>query len=364
MLPLWATAGGAGPGAAGSVTGVFMAATVVSQLGVPRVLRAIGHRRALVLGCFALGLPAAVLPLSPELPLLVAVAVVRGVGFGLLTVTGAALVADLVPVAQRGRATGIYGVAVGVPQLVLLTGGVGAWATLGPTPVLLAGAVAPLIALPALRFLPRRLPASSPAEAPARGEVPPDRGELARRSAGPWAVMAVCAAAAGGVITVLPLTGETTLAALALFVLTAAQLAGRSLSGELVDRTGRAGLVTPVALAAVAVGAGLVALGVGAAAGPAGACWGWVLIGAAGVGAGFGAAQNDTLVTLFARAGPARTGAASSVWNTAYDSGTGLGATVLAAVLGGVGASASFVVAGAACLLVLPVAVAGARVRS
>lgn len=75
-------------------------------------------------------------------------------------------------------------------------------------------------------------------------------------------------------------------------------------------------------------------------------------MGAGLVGIGFGAVQNDTLVTLFARAGAARSGAASSVWNTAYDSGTGLGATALAAVLGAAGAPWSFGVAALACVAV------------
>ncbi|HEY2195733.1 MAG TPA: hypothetical protein VGH76_25990 [Actinomycetospora sp.] len=75
--------------------------------------------------------------------------------------------------------------------------------------------------------------------------------------------------------------------------------------------------------------------------------------GAGLVGLGFGGVQNDTLVTLFTRAGPGRSGPASSVWNTAYDTGTGIGATTLAAVLGAAGASWSFVVAAAACTLTL-----------
>ncbi len=334
-----------------------MAATVASQLLVPRLLTALGHRAALVLGCLALGLPAAVLPLSASWTLLAVVAVLRGVGFGILTVTAAALVADLVPVALRGRATGVYGAAVGAPQLVLLPGGVSLWSTLGPTTVLLAGAVLPLLAIPALRLLPRRV-ASAPPTPPMPPTGSPRLGVHGGR--GPWTGMVVCAAGAGGVITVLPLIGTATLAALALLALTAAQLAGRAVAGEIVDRSARPGHVTPIALATVAVGAGLVALGVGPD--PATVL---VVGGAALVGGGFGAVQNDTLVTLFARAGPGRSGTASSVWNTAYDSGTGVGATVFGAVLGAAGGPAAFVVAGTACVCALPVALvsAGARGR-
>lgn len=321
-----------------------MAATVLSQLGVPALLRAVGHRAALALAALALGLPAALLPLSPSLGLLVPVAVVRGIGFGVLTVAGAALVSDLVAPEVRGRATGVYGIAIGLPQLVLLTGGVWAWTRLGPTPVLLLGAALPLLALPAMLLLPRRVPVpdggSSPAGRPALGV-----GTVA----GPWVVMLVCAASAGGVITVLPLVGADAgaTAAVSLFALTLAQLVGRGISGELGDRFRLAGRITRPALVVTALGAATAAWGLLVGSAPV------VVTGAGLVGLGFGAVQNDTLVTLFERAGPARSGTASSVWNTAYDAGTGVGATALAAVLGGLGAPWSFAVAALACTVAL-----------
>ncbi len=351
VLPLWLASGGAGPALAGSVTGVFMAATVLTQLGVPALLRAVGHRAALIGAALALGAPAALLVLTPSPWLAMPVAVVRGVGFGVLTVAGAALVSDLVPARVRGRATGVYGVAIGVPQLILVTGGVWAWARLGPASVLLAGAVLPPLAIPAMALLPRRV-ASEPVPETGRGEAPGhlpamDRRAFLAAAVAPWLVMLVCAASAGGVITVLPLAQPAGVAAAALFALTAAQLVGRSVSGELGDRLGLTGRITAPALVLAALGAGVVAWGL-VGAGTAG-----VVAGAGLVGLGFGAVQNDTLVTLFARAGPGRSGPASSVWNTAYDSGTGLGATVLAAVLGAAGAPWSFVVAALACVLTL-----------
>lgn len=355
MVPLHAAAGGAGPGAAGATTTVFMAATVAAQLAVPAVLRRAGPRAALIAGCLALGLPAALLPLSAALPLLLAVAVVRGAGFGLLTVTGAALVADLVPAARRGRATGLYGLAVGLPQLVLLSGGVSGYAVLGATPVLLLGAALPLLAVPVARLLPART-ATSPGGAPERSALWLGRGALA-----PWAAMVVAAAAAGGVLTVLPLwaagapgerpglAGGTATAAVALFALTAGQLLGRSLAGELADRRGarRPGSRTAVGLGVVAAGGVVIAL---AEAGSV------VVVGATLVGLGFGAVQSDTLLALFARAGPARSGPASTWWNTGYDTGTGIGAAALSVLLGVAGGPAAFVVAALACVVVLPCA--------
>ncbi|MFC5140843.1 MFS transporter [Actinomycetospora rhizophila] len=286
------------------------------------------------------------LVVTSALWVLFAVAVVRGIGFGLVTVTGAALVADLAPPSRRGRAVGLYGVAVGLPQLVLLSGGVWAYEVLDPAVVLLAGAAMPLVSalccarLPTTRAAPRDRSGSLPA-----GVALP-----------PWTAMVVSAAAAGGVITVLPLwaptglAGGTATAAIALAVLTAGQLAGRGIAGELADRPGarvRTPALTLVGLGVVAVGALVVALG-GSALAVA------VLAGAALVGLGFGAVQSDTLLALFARAGPTRSGAASTWWNTAYDAGTGLGAAALSAVLGAAGGAAAFLVAAVAGLLAAP----------
>ncbi|MDD7966955.1 MFS transporter [Actinomycetospora lemnae] len=360
VVPVHAAAGGASPAAAGATTGVFMAATVAAQLTVPAVLRRVGPRAAMIAGVLAMGAPAVLLAATAALPVLLAVAVVRGLGFGLVTVTGAALTADLAPPSRRGRAIGLYGVAVGLPQLVLLSGGVWAYEALDAAVVLLVGAALPVVAA----LLCGRLPTTRAAPRQRAGGLP------ASIVVAPWSAMVVSAAAAGGVITVLPLwtpgtgsassvglAGGTATAAVALAVLTAGQLAGRGLAGELADRPGRrvrTPVVTVIGLLLVAAGAGVVAAG-GTSAGAA------VLAGAVLVGLGFGAVQSDTLIALFARAGPERSGAASTWWNTAYDAGTGLGAAALAAVLGAAGGPASFVVAGAACLLAVPVAVLGGR---
>ena len=347
-MPVHAAAGGASPAAAGTTTGVFMAATVAAQLTVPAVLRRTGPRAALVAGALALGAPAALLVATSALPVLHAVAVVRGIGFGLVTVTGAALVADLAPAAKRGRAVGLYGVAVGLPQLVLLSGGVWAYEVLDPAVVLLAGAALPLVSA----LCCARLPTTRAAPRDRSGTLP------AAVAMPPWTAMVVSAAAAGGVITVLPLwapsdlAGGTATAALALAVLTAGQLAGRGIGGELADRSRvRTPALTVAGLAVVVLGAVVVALG-GTSLPVA------VLAGAALVGLGFGAVQSDTLLALFARAGPTRSGAASTWWNTAYDAGTGLGAAALSAVLGAAGGGAAFLVAALAALLAAPLVLA------
>lgn len=322
VVPLQVTALGGGSVAAGACTAVFMAATVATQLRTPRLLRSRGHRWVLVAGCGLLGAPALVLPLVGTVVGVLGVTAVRGCGFGLLTVAAGALVAELVEPSRLGRASSLYGVAVGLPQLVSLPVGLAVVAAHGTTPVLLAGGGLALGAAALAATLP----------AGALGAGPSSTGSTrlgARTLAVPVAGLTVVALSFGATLTFLPLAARTEPGAvgLALSVLTAAMLTGRGLAGPLGERVGRPGRVLPVGVLAAAAGAGVLALGVGATSPVA------LVVGAGLFGAGFGVVQNDSLVLLFARAGPARTGPASAAWNVAYDAGTGLGAVVLGVVV-------------------------------
>src|SRR5690606_13522490 len=55
--------------------------------------------------------------------------------------------------------------------------------------------------------------------------------------------------------------------------------------------------------------------------------------GAALLGAGFGACQNDSFVATIQRLGDGRGGTASTIWNIAYDGGLGLGAVALGGII-------------------------------
>ncbi len=325
VVPLWTAP--AGEFAAGTTTGVLMATTILTQLAVPWILARTSYRAVLGTGLVLLGAPTPLLALSADLAPVLAVSAVRGVGFGLLTVTGSALVAELVPQAEHGRAAARYGVAVGLPQLVLLPSGVAVVDVAGFGGVFVAAGVAPLLGalvVPALRLPPP--PAPSPRTD--RPGVP---------AVGPVVAMLVCSLAQGGLITFLPLAvpGAALLVATALFVSAAGMLGGRAVAGRLVDRHGLGGrlLVPGVLLVALGTGVEVVALS-----GPTPL----VVAGAAVVGIGFGLVQNDALTTLFAAAGSERYGGASAAWNIAYDAGTGVGAVGLGAVADPLGFRAAF----------------------
>ena len=344
VVPLWAASGGAGSFGAGVTTGVLMAVTVGTQLAVPWLLRRFGHRWVLGIGMVLMGAPSPLFALSSALAPVLAVSTVRGIGFGLVTVAGAALVAELVPPAEHGRATGRFGLAVGLPLLVLLPAGVAVVAWLGFTAVFVIGAV-PLLGVVLMPFV--KVGPARPAVTPAV-TAPRSRGERV-----PFLAMLACATAQGGLITFLPLTSSPTAVAIALFGTAAGAMLGRWVAGELVDRRGLGGrlLVPGVLLAAAGMGAEV------AATVPAGVPSDVLTVaGATLVGIGFGLVQNDALVALFAAGGPAGYGRASAVWNIAYDAGTGLGAVALGAVADPFGFRVAFGVAAVFALVVAPLA--------
>src|SRR5699024_11481959 len=71
---------------------------------------------------------------------------VRGIGCGMVTVAGTALAARLVPGEQLGRASAFYGLAVGIPQVFILPGGVALALTIGFGPVFWATGACGVIA--------------------------------------------------------------------------------------------------------------------------------------------------------------------------------------------------------------------------
>ncbi|GAA4997245.1 MFS transporter [Pseudonocardia tropica] len=369
VVPLWVARGGAGEFGAGLTTGVLMAVTVGTQLLVPAMLRRVGHRPVLVTGSLLLGLPTPLLALTAELGPVLAVSAVRGVGFGMATVAGSALVAELVEPSAHGRASARYGYAVGLPQLLFLPAGVAVVDVLGFAGVFLVAGITPAVGAVVVAFVrgpartsrPRRVPAvvrardgagaatglgAGPAAGPGPGAHPRERRR--RLPAAPVLAMLVCSTAQGGVITFAPLAapGARLAVPAALFATALGALLGRGVAGTLTDRSGRPGALLPVGTLCAAVGlCGVLAAPFTPAA---------LVAGAAVVGAGFGLVQNDAMVALFAVAGPLHYGAASAAWNIAYDAGTGLGATGLGAIAEPFGFAAAFGAAAVALLLLTP----------
>jgi predicted MFS family arabinose efflux permease len=327
VVPLWAERGGSGALGSGATTAMLMATTVVTQLAVPWLLTRLGHRWVLAAGSVLLGVPAPFLALSADLVPVLALSALRGIGFGLATVAGSALVAELVPREQHGRAAGRYGLAVGLPQLALLAAGVAVADRFGFTAVFVVAGAGPVLGallVPAIRM---------PGVAATTLTRP--RPHAATRSAlAPVLAMLTCSIAQGGLITFLPLAVPDAglLVPGALLATAAGALLGRLVAGELVDRCGWGGRLLVPGMLLAAAGMGAEVAGSGAL----------VVIGAAAVGFGFGMVQNDSLTVLFAAFGAGGYGTASAVWNIAFDAGTGVGALGLGAVAEPFGYPAAF----------------------
>ncbi len=350
VVPLWVVRHGADSVVAGASTGVFMASTVLAQFAVPSFVRAFGYRAGLLLGALLIGVPTPFLAVFPSSPAILTVSFVRGLGFGLLTVCGSALIAELLPVGLVARGSGLYGLAVGLPQLAGLPAGAAIAENWGFVPVFVLATALPLLALvPTFG-----LPFSHPREDTARGGL---RGaaDVAAATWRPWLPMLALSTGYGALATFLPIVLSPPVAAVALLVVPGAAMLTRWLAGHYGDRVTTPGRMLLPALAAG--GGGLLAFALVAEAD------GLAVVAVAAVavfGVGFGVVQNDALVAMFARTPAAQ---ASVAWNIAFDAGQGLGAVAVGALISATTVGASFTLLAVMALAVLPVAwQAGRRV--
>jgi predicted MFS family arabinose efflux permease len=346
-LPAYAVAGGADETSAGAVTTVFLLVTIAVQMAVPALTARFGLGPVLGAGLLALGAPAPLYALGDSLGWLAAVSAVRGAGFAVLTVLGSTLAASITPPERRGESIGLYGLAIAVPNLVAVPAGV-ALVLAGHADWLAWLAAAPLLALPFLPPLVRSVP--GPVAAPGPGAS----RQAARAALAPSSVLFVVTLTGGALVTFLPIERpDGALATTALLVFGVTGAVTRWRAGVLADRLGHR-LLLPGAVLVAVVGLGVAAVGLTAGAA-------LVLVGAAVFGAGFGAAQNLTLLAAFRRAGDSGATTASACWNAAFDGGTGVGALLPGLVAAGIGLSWTFGVLAAGLLLVVPVATAAAR---
>ncbi|GAB3743988.1 MFS transporter [Nocardiopsis nanhaiensis] len=369
LVPLWASRGGAGEFGAGSTTAAFMLTTVVTQLGMPWLLdRAGGYRWAFPVGSLVMGLPMPLFALTTALGPLVAISAVRGVGFGMVTVAGTALAARLVAKEQVGRATGFYGLAVGLPQIVILPGGVALALNIGfDTAFWLTGICGVLAAVlsSGIWFADGGRNRSALRGADPVGRGPTDAQEALRgvglmiALGGPLIIMLVVSSAASAVVTFLAIPLEQAAwlvsALLAAYALTL--VAGRWTAGVMYDRYRRTVLLLPGVVGTV-TGMGLLTAGLWINGGEAPGIGVALLVlgGTALFGLGFGAVQNETVTVMLGRAGPTGYGRASAVWNIGYDAGTGAGAIGLGLVIQLMGYGPAFAVVAVSLAAVLPLA--------
>lgn len=353
VAPLWAVHGGADEAGSGLVNGVFMAVTVLTQLIVPTALRRLGWGPVMATGMLLLGVPSLLHLLSDGLWSVLGLSAVRGMGFGVLTVTGSAVVADLVPASQRGRAVGVYGLAIASTQVGLLPAAPWLAENVGYGLVFALGAL-PVLGAPAALALARVLHGFPAPED--TGERPPYR-----RMIRPMLLLLAVTLAGGALITFtaqMSSSSALTVAGLLLFSLTAA--VSRWRVGALADRAGPHRFIWPL----VVLSAGGMLLIAWSVREPASTSATALLVGMAVVGVCYGGLQNLTMLITFAAVTRRHFSQASAVWNIGFDAGTGLGSVVVGLVAAGSSFSTAMVVVAGCCLATLPLATApSARAR-
>lgn len=379
VAPLWAVRGGADEAGSGLVNGVLLLFTVLTQLFVPGLLRRFGWGPVLATGLVLMGLPALAHLASDALAPTLVLSAVRGVGFGVLTVTGSAAVAELVDPARRGAAVGAYGLAIAGPQVVLLPLGpwvaehvsyavvfaLGALPLLGTVPALALGRVLATRADTDAEGVAHARSATDPAagssagEAAAAGPTTGGSGRSGRSSTRattivllrPMTLLLGVTIAGGAVLTFTPqmLPGELAVA-LALALMGATAAVSRWRMGAVADRLGAERFLWPLVLVTV-TSMVLLALAVDRGSTPL------FLVSAALLGIAYGGLQNLTLVVAFSAVDRTRYGLASAVWNVGFDLGTGLGSVLVGALAVRLDFPGALLVTAALALVTLPLAV-------
>ena len=252
-LPVYAVDRGVPEALAGLVTTVMLLATVTSQLVVPAAVEKIGQRATLIIGLLALGAPTPLLLLSDQLWWLLAVSAVRGVGFAILTVLTPLVATQIAPPGSHGRAIGLYGLAVAVPNVVAVPAAV-ALTNAGLFPVVAVLAAIPLLAIP----LAGRFPEPPPRSAGRSAGSPLPK----RKLAGILALLLALTLSGGGIFAILPVqVADPVAVTWALLVLGVTSALARWRAGALADRAGPARLL-PACAAVGVVGLIMLALGV------------------------------------------------------------------------------------------------------
>jgi predicted MFS family arabinose efflux permease len=335
VVPLYANEAGGGSSGAGLATAAFMLSTVLTQIQMPRILARYGYRRTLAAGLLFLGVPALFYAYAQTLVPILAVTLLRGVGFGIVTVVFAAMVVELAPPGRRGEALGLLGVAITLPTIFCNALGLWLVGQFGYEVVFLLGGVAPLLGLGMVIGIRSAAPSG-------RGGEEEGAGFFAGLGRSPllriFLLFAATTMAAGVVLTFLPLAvpgSGVFSAASALLVVGITSTASRWWAGRFGDRRDPRLLLVPGLLACAA---GMVCLPLGGVV---------LLIGAVLFGTGFGLLQNATLILMMGRVSKSEYGLGSTLWNAAFDTGTGIGAFSFGLVISAVGFFWSFFICSA-----------------
>ena len=316
----------------------MMACTVLAQLSMRRVLASLGWRWTLILGSGLLGLPALGHFRTDGLWAVTALAALRGLGFGIVTVCGATAVAAFVEPGRRGRAIGALGLASAVPQFVLVP--VAPWlAERVGFGLVFTLAILPALAIPLAWPIARAVGDSDRVLADDAGGGP---AALRRALAGPIAALVVITASGGAILTFTPhILASAASGFFGLLAFTGAAAVSRWGAGGIADRFGATAGIAPLLFTGAL---GLAMIGLGADSTQAAPSRILVIFGLLLAGVAYGGLQNLTLTQAFTAAGKPARSKVSIAWNLSFDAGTGIGAFAAGAIATATSYSAAFAV--------------------
>jgi predicted MFS family arabinose efflux permease len=325
--------GGGAAGLAGTVTALFSAATVCTELLSPGVLERASPRRVLVaaLGAMSVGTLASTAAVDNP-PALLALTPLRGIGFGAAVVAMSVLVTELAPPRRRGAALGWLGLTTSLPSMFGPALGLALLGRVGAAGVFALCGLATLIGMGvagAVRQSSVVLPTRS-------GSV--WRGLRRSDMLVPFVALVLLSASYGGFVSyaALALPGGAGVAPTLFLAYGVARTLGRWAAGSGSDRFGHGSLALGGTIATVAA---LVLLAEVATAPDARAA---LLTAGALFGAGQGLSSGAMQVGMLDRSDPADVRLGSTLWNTGVDAGVSIGGVALALVASRYGLEAVF----------------------
>lgn len=341
VLPVAVLDAGGSATLAGATTGVFMAATVLTQIMTPRLLRGLGYTPVMVASAFLLGVPALGHMISMDAAVVLFFCALRGIGFGAITVAESALIAELVPSRFLGKGTGMLGVFIGLAQMIFLPIGLIMAEPFGYNAVYVLAAVIALVAAAMCLRIPNLKAAPAEPRASSRSEFKVPMWKLVLV---PALTLTTISMGYGLITSFLPSlireSDAATGAALGGVILSIAggsSMVFRYVVGIIADKRGEPGsMMLPAQLLALAGMALIVVIIVTDA-----SMW-WMILAAVLYGGGFGAVQNESLLSMFHRLPRSKVSEASATWNIFFDGGTGLGSSVLGVFVAATGYPGAF----------------------
>ncbi|MGE0802833.1 MAG: MFS transporter [Lautropia sp.] len=356
LSPEWAIARGSSEAAAGSVTTVLMAFTVIAQFAMNRAIREFGWTKVLALGLVALGAPATLQVLSSNVAAILISSAFRGVGFGILTVGGATAIALLFPVERRGAAVGTYGLAVASPQLLFVSSAPVLDLHFGSLAMTLI-ATLPLLGLLLVRPLGRSISQRAASESTSIDSTPSLQVSTLRLIAPTLSVLLIVTSCGGALLTFASqIAVDATSAAIALLCMTGFATPTRWIFGVLSDRRSTVSMIFGLCIVLVF---GMATLSYSLLDGHSPAAQPLLFLGSTLLGVAYGGLQSTSLVHAFRVGGAARLTRVSVLWNVSFDLGTGVGALVAGSLATAGGFSFAFT-----CLTIMSTLGAAAAIRA